>query len=61
MNHALILRLTAEVASVLDAARVDGDVLAEAVEAGELAAADPAAVEPAVILCAVQQILGDFA
>ena len=53
--------LTAEFAAVLDAARVDGDVLAEAVEAGELAAADPARVEPAVILCAVQQVFGDFA
>ena len=38
----VILRLTAEVASVLDPARVDGDVLAEAVETGELAPADPA-------------------
>ena len=55
------MRHTAEVASVLDAARVDGDVLAEAVEAGELAAADPAAVEPAVVLGAVQQVLGDLA
>ena len=46
---------------MLDAARVDGDMLAEAVEAGELAAADPARVEPAVVLCAVQQVLRNFA
>ena len=53
--------VAAEVAAVLDAARVDGDMLAEAVEAGELAVADPAAVETAVVLRAVGEILGYFA
>ena len=40
----------AEVAAVLDAPLVDRDVLAEAVEAGELAAADRAAVEAPLVL-----------
>ena len=60
---ALAEDVAAEVAAVLDAARVDGDVLAEAVEAGELAAADPAPVEAALVLrhAAVRQVVGDLA
>ena len=40
----------ADVATVLDSARVDGDVLLEAVEAGELPAADGAHEKAAVVL-----------
>ena len=40
----------ADVATVLDSARVDGDVLLEAVKSGKLAAADAAHEEAAVVL-----------
>ena len=42
--------VTADVTTVLDSARVDGDVLLEAVEAGKFPAADAAHEESAVVL-----------
>ena len=42
--------VTADVATMLDSSRVDGDVLLEAVEAGELPAADGAHEKAAVVL-----------
>ena len=49
--------VAAGVALVLDPAGVDGDVLLEAVEAGELPGADGAPEEAAVVLLGVPRVM----